>query len=62
MVSREDTISSAAICIPGNPNRSIRSAFNSSKHFKSFLGLKRKNATEAAGEMLGFTLVYSGNF
>ncbi|WP_348664857.1 alpha-galactosidase [Dubosiella newyorkensis] len=35
---------------------------HSSNNFNPFLGLKRKNATEAAGEMLGFTLVYSGNF
>ncbi len=35
---------------------------NSSHQHNPFLALKRKNATEHAGEVCGFSLVYSGNF
>lgn len=34
----------------------------SSHQFNPFLGLKRKETTESAGEALGFSLVYSGDF
>ena len=35
---------------------------NSSHQHNPFLALKRKDATEHAGEVCGFSLVYSGNF
>lgn len=34
----------------------------SSHQFNPFLALKRKEATEHSGEVIGFSLVYSGNF
>lgn len=35
---------------------------HSSHHFNPFIALKRKNCDENSGEVLGFSLVYSGNF
>ncbi|MFQ9393477.1 MAG: glycoside hydrolase family 36 N-terminal domain-containing protein [Lachnospiraceae bacterium] len=35
---------------------------HSSHQFNPFLALKRPNADEKQGEVLGFSLVYSGNF
>lgn len=35
---------------------------HSSHHFNPFIALKRKNCDENTGEVLGFSLVYSGNF
>ena len=35
---------------------------HSSHQFNPFFALKRKNTTEDAGEVIGFSLVYSGNF
>lgn len=34
----------------------------SSHHYNPFLALKRQEATEASGEVIGLSLVYSGNF
>ncbi len=35
---------------------------HSSHNFNPFIALKRKETTETSGEILGFSLVYSGNF
>lgn len=34
----------------------------SSAHYNPFIALKRPEATENSGEVIGFSLVYSGNF
>lgn len=43
--------------------QSVESARGSSSHYQNpFIALKRPDATEQAGEVLGFSFVYSGNF
>ena len=43
--------------------QSVESARGASSHYQNpFLALKRLDCTEQAGEVLGFSLVYSGNF
>ena len=43
--------------------QSVESARGSSSHYQNpFIALKRPDATEQTGEVLGFSFVYSGNF
>ncbi len=46
-----------------NGNVSIESTYGASGHYHSpFVALANKNVTESQGEVMGFCLVYSGNF
>lgn len=58
--SRERHVKEREICYGIQGIYSMRGC--SSHQFNPFLALKRKNADEHSGEVLGFSLVYSGDF